>query len=269
VTAPGNDDLPMGGRVALVTGVSRRAGIGFAIARRLAAAGASVFAHHHVAHDLERPLGADPDGIEAVLDELREELADPAATVADAGIDLAQPGAPERLFDQALAELGHVDVCVCNHASSGPDSGLGGLNAEILDSHWEINARSSLLLVQAFARAHDGRPGGRIVLMTSGQNLGPMPGEIAYAASKGALAAVTATLADDLADRGITVNCVNPGPVDTGWPTPELRASVADRFPGGRWSEPDDAARLIAWLVSDDGRWITGQTLNSEGGFRR
>jgi 3-oxoacyl-[acyl-carrier protein] reductase len=59
------------------------------------------------------------------------------------------------------------------------------------------------------------------------------------------------------------------GPVDTGWPTPELRAKVADRFPGGRWSEPDDAARLITWLVSDDGRWVTGQILNSEGGFRR
>ena len=92
---------------------------------------------------------------------------------------------------------------------------------------------------------------------------------IAYAASKGALAAITPTLADELADRGITVNCVNPGPVDTGWATPELYAAVAERLPAGRWGEPDDAARLIAWLASDDGRWITGQVLNSEGGFRR
>jgi 3-oxoacyl-[acyl-carrier protein] reductase len=96
-----------------------------------------------------------------------------------------------------------------------------------------------------------------------------MPGEIAYAASKGALAAITLTLADELADRGVTVNCVNPGPVDTGWATPELLAAVADRPPAGRWGEPDDAARLIEWLVSDDGRWMTGQVLNSEGGFRR
>jgi 3-oxoacyl-[acyl-carrier protein] reductase len=96
-----------------------------------------------------------------------------------------------------------------------------------------------------------------------------MPGEIAYAASKGALSSITLTLADELADRGITVNCVNPGPVDTGWATPELFAAVADRLPAGRWGEPDDAARLIAWLVSDDGRWMTGQVLNSEGGFRR
>lgn len=71
------------------------------------------------------------------------------------------------------------------------------------------------------------------MLMTSGQGLGPMPGEIAYAASKGALAAVTLTLADQLADRAITVNCVNPGPVDTGWATPGLLAAPADRMPAG------------------------------------
>jgi 3-oxoacyl-[acyl-carrier protein] reductase len=247
--------------------MSRRAGIGFAIARRLAAAGASVFAHHHVPHDADRPWGADAGGIGAVLDELRGSLVD--GTVADAAMDLAEPGAPERLFAEAARAFGHVDVLVCNHASSGPDAGLGGLDRDMLDAHWAVNTRSSVLLVQAFAQAHDGRPGGRIVLMTSGQNLGPMPGEIAYAASKGALAAVTVTIADELAERGITVNCVNPGPVDTGWATPELFAAVADRLPAGRWGEPDDAARLIAWLVSDDGRWVTGQVLNSEGGFRR
>ncbi len=268
IDRPG-DVLPLRGRVALVTGVSRRTGIGFAIASRLAAAGASIFAHHYVPHDADRPWGADPGGIDLVVDELRTRLADVTAGVVDSGMDLAAPGAPERLFAHAVSAFGHVDVLVCNHASSGPDSGLGGLDAEMLDAHWAINTRSSLLLARAFAQAHDGRPGGRIVLMTSGQNLGPMPGEIAYAASKGALAAVTLTLADELADRGITVNCINPGPVDTGWATPELLAAVADRLPAGRWGEPDDPARLIAWLVSDDGRWITGQVLNTEGGFRR
>ena len=195
---------------------------------------------------------------------------DPSATVADGGADLADPSAPERLVAHAVEALGAVDVLVCNHASSGPDAGLAGLDAEMLDAHWAVNTRSSLLLAKAFSEAHDdSRPGGRIVLMTSGQGQGPMPGEIAYAASKGALAAVTLTLSDELADRGITVNCVNPGPVDTGWATPELTAAVADRLPARRWGEPDDPARLIAWLVSDEGRWITGQVLNSEGGFRR
>jgi 3-oxoacyl-[acyl-carrier protein] reductase len=252
----------MTGRVAVVTGVSRRAGIGFAIARRLAAAGMRVFAHHHVPHDAERAWGADPAGIDAVIAAI-------GGDVAHGGFDLASPDAPVAVLDAARDAFGHVDVLVCNHASSGPDGSLADVTAEMLDTHWAVNTRSSLLLAQAFARRHDGREGGRIVLMTSGQGLGPMPGEVAYAVSKGALAAITLTLADELADRGISVNCVNPGPTDTGWATPDLLAAVADRLPAGRWGEPDDAARLIAWLVSDDGRWMTGQVLDSEGGFRR
>jgi 3-oxoacyl-[acyl-carrier protein] reductase len=91
--------------------------------------------------------------------------------------------------------------------------------------------------------------------------------EVAYAVSKGALQQATLTLADELADHGITVNTVNPGPTDTGW-------GLADHDPGskmpfGRWGQPEDAARLVAWLCSDDASWITGQTINSEGGFRR
>jgi 3-oxoacyl-[acyl-carrier protein] reductase len=252
----------MGGRVALVTGVSRRAGIGFAIARRLTAAGMRVFAQHHVPHDAERPWGADPDGIEAVIAAI-------GGDVRHAGVDLSRADAPAALFSAARDAFGHVDVLVCNHASSSPDGALATVTAEMLDEHWAVNTRSSILLAREFAHHHDGRIGGRIVLMTSGQNRGPMPGEVAYATSKGALAAITATLADELADRGITVNCVNPGPTDTGWATPALFDAVRDRLPMGRWGEPDDAARLIAWLVSDEGRWMTGQVLDSEGGFRR
>ncbi|MDA0141402.1 SDR family oxidoreductase [Solirubrobacter deserti] len=249
-------------KVALVTGVSRRAGIGFAIARRLTEAGVKVFAHHHVAHDAERAWGADPAGIEAVIAQLGGETA-------HAGFDLARPDAPAQLIDAARAAFGHVDILVCNHASSGPDGALEDVTAEMLDAHWAVNTRASLLLAQAFAAQHDGREGGRIVLLTSGQGQGPMPGAIAYATSKGALAAITLSLADGLADRGITVNCVNPGPTDTGWATPGLLDAVTEHMPAGRWGEPDDAARLIAFLVSDDGRWITGQTIHSEGGFRR
>ena len=142
----------------------------------------NVFAHHHVAHDVERPWGG--DDIDAVL----AELGDPPHL----GSDLVAPGAPEALMAAAADALGHVDVLVCNHASSGPDGGLGELTADMLDHHYAVNTRASLLLVQAFAAQHDGRPGGRVILMTSGQNLGPMSRELAYAASKGALAAITA-----------------------------------------------------------------------------
>lgn len=96
-----------------------------------------------------------------------------------------------------------------------------------------------------------------------------MPGEVAYAASKAALAGVTATLSDDLAVSGIRVNTVNPGPVDTGYMTPELVAELTPMFPFGRFGEPDDPARLIAWLLTAESRWITGQVIDSEGGFAR
>ena len=257
------------GRTALVTGVGRRAGIGYAIARRLAGLGAGLFLHHHGPHDEAQPWGADPGGPEAVVEGVRAARAVPETPVHHTGLDLTAPDAPERLLAAAADALGHVDVLVCNHALSGSDGPLGTLDAQMLDAHWAVNTRSTILLVQAFAARHDGRPGGRVVLLTSGQDLGPMPHEVAYAASTGALASITRTLADHLADRGITVNAVNPGPVDTGYAPPEVHEAVRHRFPTGRWGEPDDPARLIAFLATEDASWITGQTVNSEGGFRR
>ena len=261
------DERSLRGRVALVTGVSRRQGIGRAIAARLAARGADLFVTHFRPHDEDQPWGA--DDIAAVLDEVRAHRADPAQRVVDLHADLAAPGVPEEVVARAVEEFGHVDILVCNHARSGGDGPLGELTAEMLDAHWAVNTRSALLLTQAFAAQHDGRAGGRVVFMTSGQGQGPMPGEVAYAAAKAALAGITLTLADQLADAGITINTVNPGPVDTGYMTPELTRAVAPMFPLGRGGEPDDPARLIAWLVSDEGRWMTGQVLHTEGGFAR
>jgi 3-oxoacyl-[acyl-carrier protein] reductase len=269
------DPLPLRGRVAVVTGVSRRAGIGYAIARRLAALGASLFLHHYAPHDRAQPWGADPGGLEAVIAGVTEALADGGARVLHQEADLADPAAPAALIDSAAAAFGHLDILVCNHARSGDDGPLGTLTAAMLDAHWAANARSSILLAQEFVAVRGpgevggNRPGGRIVFMTSGQDLGPMTPEVAYAASKGALASITRTLADHLADQAITLNAVNPGPVDTGYAPPEARENVRRRFPQRRWGTPDDPARLIAWLVTDEAAWVTGQVINSEGGFRR
>jgi len=192
--------------------------------------------------------------------------------------DLADPDAPACV----VAAAAPLDTLVVNHALSEPGA-LGELTAEQIDAHLHVNVRASLLLVQEFA-AQFGGERGCVVLLTSGAHLGPMTGEVAYAVSKGALAIATRTLADELADRGIRVNCVNPGPTNTGYldgiepmagsaagARPEDRAAkvARGRMPFGRWGEPDDAARLIAWLCSDDGRWVTGQVIDSEGGFRR
>ncbi|WP_017591777.1 SDR family oxidoreductase [Nocardiopsis potens] len=270
-TAPtdlARDPRPLLGRTALVTGASRRDGIGYATARRLAAHGASVFCHHHRPHDLEQPWGG--DDITAVLDGVRAARTDPAARVEGLGADLARPGAPRDLLNAAQDALGPIDVLVCNHARSGGDGTLAEVTEDMLDGHWAVDARSVLLLAQAYAAAHDDtRPGGRIIMLTSGQGQGPMPGEIAYAAAKGALAAITLTIADELADRRITVNTVNPGGVQTGYLTDAAIDSIRHKLPFGRIGEPDDPARLIAWLATDEARWITGQVLHSEGGLAR
>lgn len=260
--------MPLQGRVALVTGVSRRAGIGYAIARRLATMGASLFLHQYTAHDAEQPWGADPAGPDAVVAGVAEALIGDASAQ-DVDMDLAAPDAPQQLLAAATDAFGHVDILVCNHARSSIDGELDTMDATVLDDHWIVNTRATILLIKAFAAQHDGRPGGRVICMTSGQDLASMRNEIAYATSKGALASITPSLADRLADQGITMNTVNPGPVDTGYATGAHHAAVARRFPQGRWGVPDDPARLIAWLATDDAVWITGQVINSEGGFRR
>jgi 3-oxoacyl-[acyl-carrier protein] reductase len=179
--------------------------------------------------------------------------------------DFAEPDSPAAVIGAARDAFGHVDILVVNHTRSSHVP-LEGLTAEHLDDCLHENVRAALLLVKEYAAQHDGREGGRVILMTSGQHIAPMAGEVAYAVSKGALHQATKTLAEALIDRGITVNTVNPGPTDTGWGLAEIEPNP---MPLGRWGEPDDAARLIAWLCTDEARWITGQVIDSEGGFRR
>jgi 3-oxoacyl-[acyl-carrier protein] reductase len=252
------------GRTALVTGVSRRSGIGFAIAQRLAELGADLAVHSWAAHDAEQTWGADPAGVEPLLDELRRT----GAEVVHVAADLADAGSPAQVAAAACEGFGHLDIVVANHArcSSG---GLATVTAEEIDLSMAVNLRATVLLVKELAARHDGRPGGRAVMMTSGQHREPMGSELAYALSKGAIHQATASLADQVAERGITVNTVNPGPTDSGWPDDETRRAVLAQMPQRRWGQPADAARLIGWLCTDDAAWITGQVIDSEGGFRR
>jgi 3-oxoacyl-[acyl-carrier protein] reductase len=252
---------PLQDRVALVTGCSRQAGIGFAIARRLNAFGADLFLHGYPAYDAEQPWGADTGGVAALASQFRES----AQRVEYMTADLMDPGAPQQVMGAAVEAFQHVDILVLNHAYS-TMGGLEELTAAEIDRHLQVNVRATLLLIQALAAQHDGRPGGRVVLLTSGQHLGPMPGELAYIASKGALHPLTTSLAAYLAPRGISVNAVNPGATDTGYASPALHETILDLEPRGRWGRHEDAARLIAWLCTDDAQWVTGQIINSTGG---
>ncbi len=158
---------------------------------------------------------------------------------------------------------------VAVHARSA-EQDLAGTTALELDRCWAANVRSVVLLAQRFAAVRDaGRPGGRMLWFTSGQHLGPMAGTLPDTVSKAALRGTTASVAAALADHGIVANCINPGPVDTGYATGDIHRIVAARFPGGRWGTPDDVANLVEFLVSDAGGWVQGQVIDSEGGFRR
>lgn len=252
---------PLMGRVALVTGVSRRIGIGFAIAQHLALFGADLFIHSYAPFDAEQPYGGDPQGIPVILETLRSF----GVRVEHREANFMDADAPQELINAAVQTFGRLDILVANHAYS-TSTPLEDLRSEEIDRHLLVNVRATLLLIKGFAAQHDGRPGGRIVMMTSGQQGSPMPSELAYIASKGALYPLTLSLSAYLARRGITVNSVNPGATDTGYASPELYRIVLELEPQGRWGAPEDAARLVAWLCTDDAQWITGQTINSTGG---
>lgn len=283
--------LPLFGTTALVTGVSRRRGIGFAIARKFATLGANVFLHHYRPHDVDLPWGADD------LDEVRAGISAalaPGAVMGDISADLTDDAQISTVLTAAESLTGNVDTLVCNHAKSRDDGSILDMTAARLDAFWQTNTRSTLMLTSAFARRRAGEAGdrarhpgervtgakpfaaptGRVFWMTSGQIGGPMPGEVAYATSKAALAGVTRTVAVELLDLGIILNTVNPGPVNTGYmdaattdrPLDELEQHLATT-PFGRYGRPEDPAELIGWLTTDAGAWLVGQVLTSDGGF--
>jgi 3-oxoacyl-[acyl-carrier protein] reductase len=263
----------LAGKVALVTGASREAGIGAAICRQLARAGAHVFLTYYTPYDQDRPWGIQPDEPRRLLESLRATGVHAEAVEAD----LADPSVPERLIAQAEAALGPLDILV-NNATYDDESDLEHFTVEALDRHYAVNVRGATLLCVAFARRFreriaaagqsTGQPAsGRIINMVSGELLAPMTGNLPYVITKGAVDALTITLSASLAPLGITVNAVDPGPTDTGWMTPEVKRELTAIAPFGRVGLPEDAANLVLFLASPQGQWITGQILHARGGF--
>jgi 3-oxoacyl-[acyl-carrier protein] reductase len=251
------------GKTAIITGVSRRNSIGFGISRHLAALGANLLLQSYTAYDRMMKVDLEPNEAELIL----EELEDYPVEVEQMEVDFEKVDTPEKLIKYAMKRFGLVDMLIINHTYDTLKT-LDELDVEEIDRHLLVNVRAPLLLIQEFARYFDRKSGGRIILLTSGGHLGPMP-HPAYVASKGALHHLTLSLSNILADKGITVNTVNPGPTLTYQPDEEVNKAVLERMPAGRWGTPDDAARLISWLVSEEAGWVTGQVIDSEGGFKR
>jgi 3-oxoacyl-[acyl-carrier protein] reductase len=249
-------------KIALITGASRKIGIGAAIARALAESGTDIFLAYYHAYDEQMPWGSHPDEVETLLAHLQQQ----GVRAAGCNLDLAQAEAPFQLFETAEQALGPVDILI-NNAAYSVNDGIDSLTAETLDRHYAVNVRAMALLCVEFTRRFGKQHGGRIINITSGQSLGPMPGELAYVASKGAVDAFTVSLANGVMEHGITVNAVDPGGTDTGWMSDEFKAELVRQSPAGRVGLPEDAARLICWLATDEARWITGQILRSRGGM--
>ncbi len=244
-------------KAALVTGASDSRDIGTAICRQLASQGFDVFFTHWKAD--QKWIGI-----------LQRELEGSGVRCEGVEMDLSEADAAVQLLNTAQSSIG-IPVVLVNNAAHSVRDGYENLDATILDEHYQVNMRTTFLLSVEFARRlkEAGMRGGRIINLTSGQDLGPMPGELAYAATKGAITAFMKTLSAELAHEDITVNAVNPGPTDSTWMDEGIREHLLPKFPMGRIGQPTDAAKLIGFLASEEAGWITGQVIHSEGGFLR
>ncbi|WP_432949405.1 SDR family oxidoreductase [Kribbella sp. CA-253562] len=246
--------------VALVTGVGRRIGIGAGIAEGLAATGWDVAFSYLTGYDERMPWGPDADA----RAELTGLLEGHGARVLAVEADLQDVDAPAALMRTVREGLGSVRALVMAHCES-VDSSILDTTVESFDRHFAVNARAVWLLIKAYAEQYDAPFGtGRIVALTSDHTTHNLP----YGASKGALDRITLAAAEELKHLGLTANVVNPGPVDTGWMSPEIKQWGIEATALGRLGTPRDTANLISFLCSEQGGWMNGQLLYSNGGFK-
>jgi 3-oxoacyl-[acyl-carrier protein] reductase len=238
----------LSGKVAIVTGSSR--GIGQAIAERLAQDGSIVVVNYRTSAEKARQVvtGIQARGGKAVAVQS----------------DMSQVAEARRLVIETVKQFGRLDILVNNAGRFMPKPILETTEADF-DQIVALNAKGPYFAMQEAARVL--REGGRIVnISTDGTHVN-FPGATAYLGSKGALEQYTKGLAQELAPRGITVNTVSPGFTDTGMMTDQFRQIGIQLSPLKRLGAPNDIADVVAFVVSEEARWLTGQNIHAGGGI--
>jgi 3-oxoacyl-[acyl-carrier protein] reductase len=242
------------GKVAVVTGASK--GIGAAIARQLAAAGAAVVVNY--------------DSSRAGADKVVKEIAAAGGRALAVQASVAKEQDVKRLFDEAESHFGRVDVLV-NNAGVYAFAPLEAVTEAEYRRQFDTNVLGTLLASREAARRIKGP--GSIINLSSVVSENPLPGSSVYSASKGAVDAITQTLAKELGARGIRVNSIAPGPVrtegfaQTGFEGSEAGQHLVAGTPLGRLGEPGDIARVALFLASEESAWLTGERISASGGL--
>ena len=284
-------DCQLEGKVALITGANH--GIGAATAEALATQGAKVFITYylpecqHSQEELAQVSQAGVPGVELyramqqqsgqlVVEQIRSQ----GGTAADCETDLGDAESIPKLFDRCEAELGAVDVLVNNHThcametfdpARADDKGFGVhvTSAQSIDAHFAINARAYALMMAEYLTRFLRRKEtwGRIINLSTDAAHAHV-GNISYAASKHAIESYARSAASEMGTYGITVNVIAPGPIQTGYITPDGEQDIARSTPLRRVGTPRDVADVAVFLASEQARWITGQLVYVGGGYR-
>ena len=245
----------LAGKVALVTGASR--GIGRAVVRRLAAEGYAVGINYLQAHEAARALEVVPQ-IEAAGGAARA-----------IGCDVSDFGACGRMVEEIVADYGHVDILV-NNAGVTRDNLVARMSEEDYDLVMDINLKGAFHTIRHLTRYFLKQRKGKIVNISSVSGVAGNAGQANYAASKAGVIGMTKSAAKELASRGITVNAVAPGFIETdmtGKLSDKVRDQASAQIPMGAFGKPEDVAKAVGFLASEDAGYITGQVIHVDGGM--